>query len=696
MTIKTTNHYVFALLFIFSFSFSYAQIKIINTPQWVVNQSYEEKPDIDLDEISYGLLTLLSDEQIHIPKKERYIRFVRKITDNVGVQDGSTISINYDPTYQQLLLHNITVIRQGKTINKLNLNDFQTIRQESNAESYIYDGSLNAVANLSDIRDGDILDVSYTVKGFNPIHGNKFSHGTTLDDYQPVGKINFYLISKNKLQYKMLNTDLEPEIANTNGYTTYNWQTTLTKTPTFEDNMPNWYLPYQNVFVTDYENWDAVVDWALSIYEDNVEPSKALKTKIEQIKNSSEYEGERITATLKFVQDEIRYLGLESGIGAYQPFSPNKVLKQRFGDCKDKSWLMVTMLRNMGIKAYPVLINSSYGESLHQFLPSPKVFDHVVVKVVDSTSTDLFYDPTISNQFGSYKSVSFPNYGKALVIKDGVTALENITSKSKNLVEVYDTFDLATVGGPGTLNIMTVYRGGEADAMRASYKLNSLSSISKDFKNYYESLYDGVEVLKDPIFEDDSIANKILVEESYRINNIWQPMVANDKNIAVEFSPYSIFDIFISPDDKERETPFALYYPTHKKHSITIKLPQRWGIEKDNISVNSKSFDFSMQTKMNPSKDILYLNYEYENKSGFVTSEDFKEYYTKIKEVEQIISYYIYIPKSEAKSLRFDKPIFTDGMAKSATSLFYWVIGIIAVIGIGLIIFVVQSNKNRD
>ena len=696
MTIKTTNHYVFALLFIFSFSFSYAQIKIINTPQWVVNQSYEEKPDIDLDEISYGLLTLLSDEQIHISKKERYIRFVRKITDNVGVQDGSTISINYDPTYQQLLLHNITVIRQGKTINKLNLNDFQTIRQESNAESYIYDGSLNAVANLSDIRDGDILDVSYTVKGFNPIHGNKFSHGTTLDDYQPVGKINFYLISKNKLQYKMLNTDLEPEIANTNGYTTYNWQTTLTKTPTFEDNMPNWYLPYQNVFVTDYENWDAVVDWALSIYEDNVEPSKALKTKIEQIKNSSEYEGERITATLKFVQDEIRYLGLESGIGAYQPFSPNKVLKQRFGDCKDKSWLMVTMLRNMGIKAYPVLINSSYGESLHQFLPSPKVFDHVVVKVVDSTSTDLFYDPTISNQFGSYKSVSFPNYGKALVIKDGVTALENITSKSKNLVEVYDTFDLATVGGPGTLNIMTVYRGGEADAMRASYKLNSLSSISKDFKNYYESLYDGVEVLKDPIFEDDSIANKILVEESYRINNIWQPMVANDKNIAVEFSPYSIFDIFISPDDKERETPFALYYPTHKKHSITIKLPQRWGIEKDNISVNSKSFDFSMQTKMNPSKDILYLNYEYENKSGFVTSEDFKEYYTKIKEVEQIISYYIYIPKSEAKSLRFDKPIFTDGMAKSATSLFYWVIGIIAVIGIGLIIFVVQSNKNRD
>lgn len=185
------------------------------------------------------MLTLLNDEQIHVPKKERYIRFVQKITDNVGVQDGSTISINYDPTYQTLLLHKIKVFRNGKMLNKLNVNDFQTIRQESSAENYIYDGSLNAIANLADIRNGDILDVSYTVKGFNPIHGNQFSGGTTLNDFQPVGKINYYLISKKKLQYKTLNSDIVPKIANYKGYTTYNWQNSITIIPTFEANMPS-------------------------------------------------------------------------------------------------------------------------------------------------------------------------------------------------------------------------------------------------------------------------------------------------------------------------------------------------------------------------------------------------------------------------------------------------------------------------
>lgn len=695
MTFKTTNLYIFSLIF-FTVSSIFAQIKTSTTPSWVVSQSYEPAPAINLDEISYGLLTLLSDEQIHIPKQERYIRMVQKITDQVGVQDGSTISINYDPTYQELFLHEITVLRQGQTINKLQINDFQTIRQESNSESYIYDGSLNAIAHLSDIRSGDIIDLSYTITGFNPIHGGRFSGGTVLNDFQPVGKINFYLISKHPLQHKTLNSDVEPTIGSYMGLTTYHWQSTLTTAPNFEDNMPSWYLPYQNVFVSEYNNWDAVVDWALNIYKDDVTLSTALKEKIDLIKHSYESEGDRIKATLKFVQDDIRYLGLESGIGAYKPFSPNEVLDKRFGDCKDKSWLMVTMLRQMDIEAYPVLINTSYGESLHQFLPSPKIFDHVVVKVVDSTDTKLFYDPTISNQFGTYKSVAFPNYGKALVIKKGVKNLEPIASKTSDLVEVFDTYDLPTIGGPATLNVMTVYREAEADAMRAHYKSQSISTLSKDFKNYYEKFYDDIEVLRDPVFEDDSLENKILVEESYKINSLWAPMLADDKNIAVEFSPYSILDIAISPGDKERKTPFALYYPTHKKHQITVKLPQKWGFSKDEIDINSKSFDFSMKAKMNPSKDILYLNYEYQNKHSFVAPEDFEDYYANMKKLEQMIAYYIYIPKSEAKSLGFSKSLNPKTVASSFKNLLVFILVVIIATAIGLVIFVVRSSKKGE
>ncbi|WP_178988507.1 DUF3857 domain-containing transglutaminase family protein [Winogradskyella schleiferi] len=692
---KTIQHATLVLFILCSFSTCYAQIKVSNTPNWVVHQSYEQNPDIDLKEISFGLLTLLSDEQIHIPKEERYIRVVRKITDHVGVQDGSMVSINYDPTYQQLLLHKVIVIRNGKPINKLNVNDFQTIRQESNAESYIYDGSLNAVNNLTDIRNGDILDISYSIKGFNPIVGNHFSGSTTLNDFEPVGKVNYYIIAENPLQYKTVNSDSSPDIGTYKGYKTYNWQATLTEKPLFEDNMPSWYLPYEHLFVSDYKDWNAVVNWALGIYETDLQLSAALKAKIEQIHKHSEDEGERITATLKFVQNEIRYLGLESGIGAYKPFSPNKVLEQRFGDCKDKSWLMVTMLRHMDIEAYPVLVNSLFGESLHQFLPSPNVFDHVVVKVIDSDNKPFFYDPTFSNQFGNYKAVSFPDYGKALVIKEGVSTLEQIIPNDKSLVEVFDIFELPTVGGPATLRVMTTYKGADADAMRGRYKSSSLSTIRDEFKSYYDNLYNGVEVIEDPIFDDDSIYNKIIVEEFYKINDLWEPMVGNEKNIAANFTPYGILDVFLSPNEKTRKTPFALFYPTHKKHNITVKLPRRWAAAKDDIKVSSKSFDFSMASKLDGSGRTLYLNYEYRNKKNHVAPEDFEDYHSKNKAVENILSYYIYIPKSEATT----KPIYntfdtdTDVVVSSIVTIFYWVFAIVIIIVTGLVVFVIRNNK---
>jgi len=699
MNVITTKPYLIFLLLIISFGKSFAQLKISNTPEWVVKQSYDPAPAIDLQEISYGLLTLLSDEQVHIAKQERYMRLVQHITDGVGVQEGSTVSINYDPSFQQLYLHEVRVVRNGAVIDKLNVKDFQIIRQESNSESHIYDGSLNAVAHLADIRKGDFIDVSYTIKGFNPIHGGRFSTITSLNSYEPVGKINFYLVSAKQLHYKAVNTTVTPDIGRYKGYRTYHWQTNLAAPPLFEDNMPSWYLTYASVFISDFERWDAVVDWALRIFEMDAQMSEELRTKIEFIKANADSEGERITATLKFVQEEIRYLGLESGIGAYKPFSPSKVLSQRFGDCKDKSWLMVTMLRQMGIKAYPVLINTTFGESLHEFLPSPTVFDHVVVNVVDSTNTKRFYDPTINNQFGGYKGISFPNYGKALIIKQGVNALEQIVPKQDDLVEVFDTFDLPTVGGPGTLNVMTVYRDAEADAMRSLYKSNSLSSLSKDFKDYYSELYDGVEVLKPPVFDDDSLANRLLVEESYKINSIWTPLVGDHSKLSANFTAYGITDIFMSPDENVRKTPFELYYPARKKHQITVKLPRKWAIAKSETHVRSKSFDYSMKVKSSRSKDILYLNYEYHNKHSFVAPEDYDEYYTKVKEAEQSLAYYVYIPKRAANRVGPRTGTSPLSLAKTIVtnlkSIIYWVFGIVFLIIIGLA-FIAYTNRPSD
>ena len=153
----TKSLYLFLGVLLLTFSIQ-AQITKSSTPYWVKMQTVNENPDIDLNETTQGTVLLLYSEQVNVPMQEAYVRVVTKITDNIGVQSASTINAGYDPSYQSLRFHNISIKRDGKRIDKLNIPDFQILRRESNADSYIYDGSLSALLNMSDVRTGDIID----------------------------------------------------------------------------------------------------------------------------------------------------------------------------------------------------------------------------------------------------------------------------------------------------------------------------------------------------------------------------------------------------------------------------------------------------------------------------------------------------------------------------------------------------------
>ena len=425
---KIISHLI--VIFVVCSTYSQNTIKVSEYPSWVDFQDYNKHPEVDEAEITQGTLTLLADYQINIFNQQVYFRLVTKITDNVGIQSGSNISAVYDPLYQQLTFHSINILRDGKEINKLIPEHFQVIRRELNAENYLYDGSLSAMLNMSDVRNGDIIDVSYSIKGFNPIHNGKYSDSFILSDYVPIGKINVSINTKNNLNYKTFNTTLQPKISKKNGFTTYNWTVETPNRFEYEDNIPTWKIVMPTVIVSDYNSWEEVVRWATNVYKQNESLNGAVKMKVNEISSTYNTEGEKIKAVLNFVQNDIRYLGLEYGIGSYKPNSPNKVFEQRYGDCKDKSLLMVKMLNEINVEAYPMLLNTTMKSTITELPPSPSFFDHCVVKVIDEEERELYFDPTIYNQGGTYKSTHFPNYEYGLVVKKNNKVFDTIISSS--------------------------------------------------------------------------------------------------------------------------------------------------------------------------------------------------------------------------------------------------------------------------
>lgn len=683
---------VFILSLSLSFHLCFSQVTKSAAPSWVDISNYEEVL-INNDDVSQGTALLLFDQQIHQPKKTVYYRFASKIVDNVGIQNSSTIDVSYDPSYQKLQFHRLNIIRDGEVIDKLKVKNFQLIQRELNADSYLYDGSLSAMLNISDVRTGDIIDYAYSIIGFNPIHGSKFSTSFYLNDYDPIGKLNISILSDRSLNFKSFNSTLEPAISKESGLTKYLWEDKEVEKADIENNVPYWKMNYASVLVSDYESWEEVVNWATPIFEVNERPSKQLQDKIDEINSTYKTEGEKIEATLNFVQDEVRYLGLEQGIGAYKPFMPNKVFEQRFGDCKDKSLLMTTMLNHMDIEAYPMLVNTYLKHTIKEFIPSPKFFDHCVVKVVTDFNRELWYDPTISNQGGSYKNTYFPNYEYGLVLKPGNFEFDYIQSTADNKVETLEEYTLEEIGKGATLQVTTTYYEYEADNIRSYFKNNSLSSITKDYENFYSNYFYNISAVGSPRTEDNIKENAFTVYEEYAIDSLWEPMSDKPGFISVSFTPSSLSGLLHVPTKKERKSELAIAYPTTKQHDIKVILPTAWNISEDTQIVNSSGFYYDYQVNYDNRKKVLEINHLLKTQKNHITQDEFEAYTKDVNKIDESFGYMLYISDDSAgvSSGTFGE----DDAAVQLVEAFFNV-GIWIFLACGLFVFIYLRNEKKN
>ena len=98
-----------------------------------------------------------------------------------------------------------------------------------------------------------------------------------------------------------------------------------------------------------------------------------------------------VMGTHKFIHDSLRYVSRSFGERAYVPAFPDSVLRDRMGDCKDFSVLMISNLRRQGVEAYPALMNARFPRNLFPGPPSFDATDHMIVQI---PGFGLWIDPT--------------------------------------------------------------------------------------------------------------------------------------------------------------------------------------------------------------------------------------------------------------------------------------------------------------
>jgi len=584
------------------------EFNISARPNWVRAIELEVGAAVPLEQVNNGVFYLLSDVQDRVDGRDivRYRHFASKAVNATGVEKIAQVEVRFDPAYEKLSLHTINVRRDGLLINKLNVANVRILQREKELEYKIYDGSKTANIFLEDVRVGDVVEYAYSVRGANPVFGGRHFGSFTLQWKSPVNRSYVRLLwpTSREIYFTHHRTDRRPRVREAGQYREYLWDQSVLKPVVVEDDTPDWYDPYPFVEWNEFKDWESVARWAVPLYARKGDGSPQLRAEIERIKLASADAKDQLLAILRFAQREIRYLGVEIGAGSHAPNSPDTVITRRFGDCKDKSLLVVTMLRELGIDAKPALVNTRINQGVNDLHPSPGAFNHVIVRAQIGENV-YWVDPTRPSQKGTLATLYQPSYGSALVVDSATRELE-VMKNARPYKRIVRSFMDSSAGfnKPVPYTITTELEGESAEWLRNKIANQNSADFQNQRLNFYARFYADITVAAPIKFEDDEVANKLVMTESYVIKNFW-PRDETKKRLEMNIYSHEVRDFSRAPKESIRTLPLAVEHPLDVTHVNEVLLPQKWTDSAETTKVDDATFSYEQNTTYKDKKLVM-------------------------------------------------------------------------------------------
>lgn len=618
---------------------------IAPAPAWVT----PVEPEVDFQApegaARDGVHHLLTDREVRVSGAgvESYLHVSRKIVSKSGIESASELTFEIDPPHEKLVLHYIRILRDGHAEDALRPKELHVIQKESDLSQRMYVGTLSIMAFLHDVRAGDIIDYAYSVNGWNPVLGPRYVESFALGAAAPMRRLRVRLVTPKARSFTLTPRlwDQRPEERDAGLDHEIVWDRRDVPALPHEDQTPRWFSPIPRVEVTEYASWAEVTAWALPLFETTPRPSPALEAQIQRLRDAAPEDGGRLLAALRFVQDDIRYLGIELGASSHQPENPSVVLERRFGDCKDKTRLLITILRALGIKASPALVNPDLGRGLDDRSPSPLAFNHVITRA-ESGGRTYWLDATISSQRGGLETLENPDYERALVVVADGAALAPIPlpAPTEPSVDELDEILAPRYDAPAEVKVTTRYRGRSADGMRRDLESTDRAEISRHYLNYYAREEPSVVEAAPPAVTDDPVADTLTIVESYRIPDFW-------KQDTKSFPARIISSALPSPKISRRSMPLAIDHPTVLAHETRVTLPSAYAIEAGTQELSDATA--SLRCTSSSMGNSVSIRCRYETKRDFVPPAEVEAHLALVDRMRSELDYEITRDRSGAR-----------------------------------------------
>jgi tetratricopeptide (TPR) repeat protein len=370
---------------------------------------------------------------------------------------------------------------------------------------------------------------------------------------------------------KVMSPEFKPEIKDEGPRRVYRWtHSSLERKEKDPAEEPKRIPPNPSVQMTTFANWDDVGRWYAGLQKEQLEVTPAIKAKAAELAKGLGTDDQKIRAIYNYVSLRFHYVGLDFGIGRYQPHAADDVLGSGYGDCKDKHILLAALLKAAGYEAWPALIHSI--RKLDPDMPSPAQFNHVIT-VIATGDKFIWLDTT--PEVAPYGLLLSPLRNKqALVIPSNRSSMLMKTPADPPFPQeqTFSTEGKLDSEGTFTAHVEQAYKGDLEVHLRVAFRQISQAQWKELTQNFSHQLGFGGDVSNVQVSSPEETEKRFQISYDYVRKNYsdWE-----DRQFTPPLPPILIQ---IGKDMKKPSEPIVLGPPGEIIYHSKVGLPSGYSI----------------------------------------------------------------------------------------------------------------------
>ncbi|HEY0134158.1 MAG TPA: DUF3857 domain-containing protein, partial [Nannocystis sp.] len=464
------------------------------------------------------------------PRLQHFTRIIYRVRDAEDARDFKLLRIPLGHDRAEVTVHALSVYRGTEERRHLDpwfttTTPWQPISKEAEAgpPHVVKDRPATLLHRLIDVEVGDYVEIAHTVVyPVEPELAGVICGSLKLTREVPIQRQHHRILFPNRqVAIRAVAIEGQPIQRRHEDFTELVWYSqnvpALPETLLHERRRAS--TPH--IQYSEIGSWDALVRLVRPFFECDAPPPEIAEI-AHRLARDLPSKRAQVRAVTRYVQDELAFEAYDTREWLVRPKPLARVLAEKATDCKGKTFLMLSLLRALGIAAEVVMVNH-HGMDLRAALPSLIDLDHMIV-MVTVDGHEYFIDPTLRCQRGDLDALTpLPFlYGVPLVLGRGPVEIPHMCARPAPQSEISARYTVGAPGKPTRLSYQRIDHGADADTARTIQRGDDRVDLGRQLHAGFKRIYPELRAVDRVVTHDDETANSYRLTAELQFGSMWR------------------------------------------------------------------------------------------------------------------------------------------------------------------------------